>query len=72
MATLYRKYRSQTFDEMIGQEPIVTTLINQIKITASLIDFKQRHARTVERVGDERRYLPREVTQCLPQTARTA
>lgn len=32
MATLYRKYRSQTFDEMIGQEPIVTTLINQIKM----------------------------------------
>ena len=32
MATLYRKYRSATFDEIIGQEPIVTTLTNQIKL----------------------------------------
>ncbi len=32
MATLYRKYRSNTFDEIIGQEPIVTTLTNQIKL----------------------------------------
>lgn len=32
MATLYRKYRSQTFDEIIGQQPIVTTLTNQIKL----------------------------------------
>lgn len=32
MATLYRKYRSQSFDEVIGQEPIVTTLTNQIKL----------------------------------------
>ena len=27
---LYRQYRPQTFDEVIGQEHIVTTLINQI------------------------------------------
>ncbi len=32
MATLYRKYRSKTFDDIIGQEPIVTTLTNQIKL----------------------------------------
>lgn len=32
MATLYRKYRSKTFDEVIGQEPIVTTLTNQVKL----------------------------------------
>ncbi len=32
MATLYRKYRSNTFDEVIGQDPIVTTLTNQIKL----------------------------------------
>ncbi|MCH5158817.1 MAG: DNA polymerase III subunit gamma/tau [Clostridiales bacterium] len=32
MATLYRKYRSKTFDEVIGQGPIVTTLTNQIKM----------------------------------------
>lgn len=32
MATLYRKYRSKTFDEVIGQDPIVTTLKNQIKM----------------------------------------
>ncbi len=32
MATLYRKYRSRTFDEVIGQAPIVTTLKNQIKL----------------------------------------
>lgn len=32
MATLYNKYRSRTFDEVIGQEPIVTTLVNQIKL----------------------------------------
>lgn len=32
MATLYRKYRSQRFDDVIGQEPIVTTLTNQIKL----------------------------------------
>lgn len=32
MATLYRKYRSQTFEEVIGQQPIVTTLTNQIKL----------------------------------------
>ncbi len=32
MATLYRKYRSQTFDDVIGQAPIITTLTNQIKL----------------------------------------
>ncbi|MCH5163142.1 MAG: DNA polymerase III subunit gamma/tau [Clostridiales bacterium] len=32
MATLYRKYRSKTFDDVIGQDPIVTTLTNQIKL----------------------------------------
>ncbi len=32
MATLYRKYRSKRFDEVIGQQPIVTTLTNQIKL----------------------------------------
>ncbi|MCH5351433.1 MAG: DNA polymerase III subunit gamma/tau [Clostridiales bacterium] len=32
MATLYRKYRSKTFDEVIGQGPIVTTLTNQVKM----------------------------------------
>ncbi|MCH5164912.1 MAG: DNA polymerase III subunit gamma/tau [Clostridiales bacterium] len=32
MATLYRKYRSQRFDDVIGQDPIVTTLTNQIKL----------------------------------------
>ena len=32
MATLYRKYRSKTFDEVIGQDPIVTTLKNQIRL----------------------------------------
>lgn len=32
MATLYRKYRSRTFDEVIGQDPIVKTLTNQIKL----------------------------------------
>ncbi len=32
MATLYRKYRSLRFDDVIGQEPIVTTLTNQIKL----------------------------------------
>lgn len=31
MATLYRKYRSQRFEDVIGQEPIITTLTNQIK-----------------------------------------
>jgi DNA polymerase III subunit gamma/tau len=29
--SLYRKWRSQTFDEMVGQEEIVTTLKNAIK-----------------------------------------
>ena len=29
--SLYRKYRSQNFDEIVGQEPIVTTLKNAIK-----------------------------------------
>lgn len=29
---LYRKYRPRTFDEVIGQEHIVKTLINQIKL----------------------------------------
>ncbi len=28
---LYRKYRPQTFDQLIGQDPITKTLINQIK-----------------------------------------
>lgn len=32
MATLYRKYRSQSFDDVIGQAPIITTLTNQIKL----------------------------------------
>lgn len=32
MATLYRKYRSATFGEVIGQDPIVTTLTNQVKL----------------------------------------
>ncbi len=32
MATLYRKYRSKTFDDVIGQDAIVTTLTNQIKL----------------------------------------
>lgn len=32
MATLYRKYRSKRFDEIIGQDPIITTLTNQIKL----------------------------------------
>ena len=32
MATLYRKYRSQSFADVIGQDPIVTTLTNQIKL----------------------------------------
>jgi len=27
---LYRKYRPQSFDEVIGQEPVIRTLINQI------------------------------------------
>ena len=29
---LYRKYRPRTFDEVIGQDHIVKTLINQIKL----------------------------------------
>ena len=29
--SLYRKYRSQTFDEIVGQDPIVKTLINAIE-----------------------------------------
>src|SRR5438874_10341497 len=28
--SLYRKYRSQTFDELVGQEPVVRTLKNAI------------------------------------------
>lgn len=28
---LYRRYRPQTFDEMVGQDFVVTTLKNQIK-----------------------------------------
>ena len=32
MATLYRKYRSARFEDVIGQDPIVTTLTNQIKL----------------------------------------
>lgn len=28
---LYRKYRSQSFDELVGQEAIVTTLLNALK-----------------------------------------
>ncbi len=32
MATLYRKYRSQRFEDVIGQDPIITTLTNQIKL----------------------------------------
>src|SRR5215203_3342397 len=28
--SLYRKYRSQTFDELVGQEPVVKTLMNAI------------------------------------------
>ncbi len=32
MATLYRKYRSKRFEEVIGQDPIVKTLTNQIKL----------------------------------------
>ncbi len=31
--SLYRKYRSQNFDEIIGQDPIVSTLKNAIKST---------------------------------------
>ena len=30
MAALYRKYRPQDFDEVVGQEPIVRTLKNAI------------------------------------------
>ncbi|HEV2579876.1 MAG TPA: DNA polymerase III subunit gamma/tau, partial [Ktedonobacteraceae bacterium] len=29
--TLYRKWRSQTFDDLVGQEPIVETLKNELK-----------------------------------------
>ena len=29
--TLYRKYRPQTFADVIGQEHVTTTLLNQIK-----------------------------------------
>jgi len=29
---LYRKYRPQTFEEVIGQKPVITTLVNQIKM----------------------------------------
>ena len=29
---LYRKYRPRTFEEVIGQDHIVKTLINQIKL----------------------------------------
>ncbi len=36
MATLYRKYRSQRFEDVIGQDPIITTLTNQIKL--NLVD----------------------------------
>ena len=32
MATLYRKYRSRRFEDVIGQDPIVRTLENQIKL----------------------------------------
>lgn len=32
MATLYRKYRSKRFEDVIGQDPIITTLTNQIKL----------------------------------------
>ena len=28
---LYRKYRSQNFDELVGQEAIVKTLLNALK-----------------------------------------
>ena len=28
---LYRKYRPDTFDKLIGQEPVVRTLVNQIE-----------------------------------------
>jgi DNA polymerase III subunit gamma/tau len=30
--SLYRKWRSQTFDDLVGQEPIVETLKNELKI----------------------------------------
>ena len=33
---LYRKYRSATFDEVISQEHITTTLKNQIKAGSRL------------------------------------
>lgn len=32
MATLYRKYRPKTFDDVVEQDSIVTTLTNQIKL----------------------------------------
>ena len=28
---LYRKYRPDTFDKLIGQEPVVRSLVNQIE-----------------------------------------
>ncbi|MDR0855129.1 MAG: DNA polymerase III subunit gamma/tau [Christensenellaceae bacterium] len=31
MASLYRKYRPQVFEEVIGQDPIIRTLTNQLK-----------------------------------------
>ncbi len=31
MAVLYRKYRPQTFAEVVNQKPIVSTLLNQVK-----------------------------------------
>ena len=34
MAALYRKYRPQSFDEVVGQEAVVRTLTNAITTDA--------------------------------------
>jgi two-component system nitrogen regulation response regulator NtrX len=51
--SLYRKYRSQTFDELVGQEPVVRTLKNAIASNRLQRDSTARPAvEPEELVGD--------------------
>lgn len=49
---LYRKYRSQNFDELVGQEAIVKTLLNALKKAKFLT-----HTYLVDHVEQERLLL---------------
>ena len=59
--SLYRKWRSQTFGDLVGQEPVIRTLKNALSSSAQLMPIsslaQEGQARPVQRVSWQRRSI---------------